>query len=166
MNSKKLALGAVLVALSVVGGMIKINGSIALDAVAAYFAAAALGGLFGGAIAVLGHFFSALMAGFPLTVPMHLFVMAEMFVIVYLFGKIYERNKYGAAVSSIVLNGPVGTGLAALLATALGMPFAGKIMFGTLVLPVTFASAVNVALAVAVYESIKRTEVVQQWRHQ
>lgn len=164
MKTKKLIILSLLIALSVVGGAIKINGSIALDSAAAFFGAIIFGGAFGGCIGAVGHFISALMAGFPLSLPMHIFIMAEMFVVVYLFEKIYRKNKIIAICAAVVINGPVGTMCAAILASLLQMPFAGTIMFITLALPISVAAAINVLIATMIYESMNRMEVTRAWK--
>lgn len=163
MKTKKLVTLSALIALSVVGGTIKINGSIALDSVAAFLGAMIFGGVLGGAIGAIGHFISALLAGFPLSLPMHLFVMIEMFIVVYLFEKVYKRNKIFAIIVAIMLNGPVGTICASILASLLKMPFAGKLMFNTLVLPISIAAMANLIIAIMIYQSISRLEVVKTW---
>lgn len=164
MKTKKLITLSLLVALSVVGGAIKINGSIALDSAAAFFGAILFGGTLGGCIGAIGHFISALMAGFPLSLPMHIFIMAEMFIVVYLFEKIYSKSKTFAFIVAVVLNGPIGTMCVAVLASLLKMPFAGKIMFITLTLPISIAAAINVLIAMMIYESINRMEVIRDWK--
>lgn len=156
-NTKKLVTMAVFIALSMIGAMIKINGSIALDALPAFLGSIILGPLAGGIIGCIGHLMSAGFAGFPLSLPMHLLVAAEMLVIVAIFGKLYrDGSRVIAILIGIVLNGPVATFFASQLASVLGMGFAGMAMFYALIVPLTIAAAVNVILASIVYEGIKK----------
>lgn len=156
-KTKQLVTMAVFIALSMIGAMIKINGSIALDALPAFLGSIILGPVAGGIIGCIGHLMSAGFAGFPLSLPMHLLVAGEMLVIVAIFGKVYrDGNKLVAIVLGIVLNGPVATFLASQLASILGAEFAGMAMFYAFIVPLTIAAAVNVILASIVYEGIKK----------
>lgn len=160
-NTKKMVYMAVLLALSVVGANIKIQGSIALDALASFLGALILGPIYGGIIGILGHFTSASLSGFPLTLPLHILIGVEMLVIVSIFGYVYGKGKkILAIVIAIVLNGPVATYLAATVASLLGMSFSGTIMFNALVVLLTIAASVNVILAVIIYETMKKTKQI------
>ncbi len=78
--SKKLVYMAVLIALSYIGSLIKITGTIAFDSFPAFFGALALGGVYGGIIGFLGHLFTAFLSGFPFTLPIHLVIAVMMFI--------------------------------------------------------------------------------------
>jgi uncharacterized membrane protein len=94
-NSKKIGLLALMIALSAVGASIKIPAvidSVALDALPALLAAALLGVRAGAITGALGHLLSALIGGFPLG-PMHLLIALEMAVLVWIFGIFYKQNK-------------------------------------------------------------------------
>jgi uncharacterized membrane protein len=156
-KTKQLVTMAVFIALSMIGAVIKINGSIALDALPAFLGSIMLGPVAGGIIGCIGHLMSAGFAGFYLSLPMHLLIAFEMLVIVAIFGKVYrDGNKVVAIVLGIVLNGPVATFLASQLASILGAEFAGMAMFYAFIVPLTIAAAVNVILASIVYEGIKK----------
>ncbi|MEG0310488.1 MAG: ECF transporter S component, partial [Eubacterium sp.] len=58
-KTQYLVYAALLIALSYLGSMIKIAGSVALDALPAYFGALMLGGPIGAAIGGIAHLFSA-----------------------------------------------------------------------------------------------------------
>jgi len=93
------------IALSVVGGMIKIPaiiGSVALDLSPALIAAILLGPIKGGVVAFLGHLASSFVAGFPLGA-FHFLIALEMFVIVWGFGLLYDRLHNFLSFSFVVI---------------------------------------------------------------
>ncbi len=142
---------AILIALSVVGALIKIpspTGTVALDAVPAYFAALAFHPLEGGIIGAIGHIITAMTTGFPLGVPLHLLVAAEMVVFVWVFGYLARRvNVIVAAVVAVILNGFVGA--------LLTIPIAGTGLFAALVLPLTVTTIITVILAIAGAKAVR-----------
>lgn len=143
-SPRRVARVAILVALSGVGAFIKIpspTGTVALDSAPGYLAAAAFSPLEGGVVGALGHLISAATAGFPLGLPIHLVVAAEMFVFAWVLGLL--ARPLGALVAGVVavlLNG--------LLAPAILLPIGGIGMYATQVVPLLVGSAVNVAVAV------------------
>lgn len=160
-NTKKMVYMAVLIALSIVGAYIKIQGSIALDALASFLGALVLGPIYGGLIGIIGHFASAGLSGFPLTLPLHILIGVEMFVVVSVFGFLYKKGKkLLAIIVAIILNGPIATYLASQVAAALKMGFSGTAMFSALIIPLTIAAAVNIVLAAMVYEALKKTKQI------
>jgi uncharacterized membrane protein len=95
MNTKKISLIALMIALSAVGASIKIPAvvdSVALDALPALLAAALFGVGAGAVTGALGHLLSALIGGFPLG-PMHILIALEMAVLVWIFGILYKKSK-------------------------------------------------------------------------
>ncbi|MGI2327763.1 ECF transporter S component [Planococcus sp. YIM B11945] len=95
MDTKKLALAAMFISLSAVGGMIKIPlgvTSIALDAMPALVAVLFFSAPLAGVIAALGHIVSALIGGFPLG-PLHVIVALEMWLVVWLFAKLHQQGR-------------------------------------------------------------------------
>ena len=79
LDVKRLVVMALCIALSFVGSFLKISGTIAFDALPAFYAAIVLGPLFGGIVGFFGHFFTALSSGFPFTLPIHLVIAVSMF---------------------------------------------------------------------------------------
>lgn len=144
LSPRRVARVAILVALSGVGAFIKIpspTGTVALDAAPGYLAAAAFSPLEGGIVGTLGHLISAATAGFPLGLPIHLIVAAEMFVFAWIFGLLARRTgAVAAAVVAAILNG--------LLAPAILIPIGGVGMYAAQVVPLLVGSAINVAVAV------------------
>ncbi|SNS82920.1 Protein of unknown function [Bacillus sp. OK838] len=142
MDVRKISAIAIFIALSAVGAMIKIPspiGSIALDSFPALLAAVILGPVSGAIVAGLGHIISAFMGSMPLG-PFHFLIMAEMAVLVWMFGILYiHGKKIGAFFLFFIGN-----------AFILGLPFAFLVSTGfyTLIVPgLTAATAVNVVLA-------------------
>lgn len=149
METRKLVRMAVLVALCGVGGFIKIpspTGTVALDSLPGYMAAALLGGWGGAVVGALGHLFSAWTVSFPLGMAIHLYIAAQMALYVSVFGFLYGKGrKIPAAVVAILLNG--------ILAPALLIPLYGTGFFFAMVLPLVVGSAVNIILASVLLQS-------------
>jgi len=156
-----LVLMSLLVAFSYLGSLIKLQGTIALDALPAYLGALLLGPLPGAVIGFMGHLLTAVTSGFPMTVPLHLFIALMMALTVGLFG--LTAKKAGVFLASAVgtfMNGPVSTFGAAYIASLLGLGFSGRIMFFGLILPLTLTSFVNIFGAVALYKMMKARNVI------
>ncbi|ANU22385.1 ECF transporter S component [Planococcus donghaensis] len=96
MTTKKLALAALFISLSAIGGMIKIPlgiASIALDATPALVAVLFFSAPLVGTIAAFGHLISALFGGMPLG-PFHVIIAIEMWAVVWLFAKLHHAGKH------------------------------------------------------------------------
>lgn len=94
MSTKTIALAALFISLSAVGGMLKIPvgiASIALDSMPALVAVLFLSAPLAGTVAALGHLISALLGGFPLG-PFHFLIAFEMWAVVWLFAKMHEHG--------------------------------------------------------------------------
>ncbi|MFB5661786.1 ECF transporter S component [Alteribacillus sp. HJP-4] len=141
--SKQTALFAIFSALSVVGASIKIPAgltSLALDSAPALVAAALINPFFGAGIAFAGHLLSALLGGFPLG-PFHLIISIEMFLLILLFGSVYQK---GAIFPSCFLFWTGNTFLAPL-------PFIWLIspaFYSAAVPGLLIASSINIVIAV------------------
>ena len=156
-NVQMITRSGLLIGLSAIGAMIKIQGTIAFDSMPGFFAALFISPMAGGAVASLGHLLTAFTSGFPLTLPMHLMLTVVMGIIAYVFGVIERKvNGVVACVVAIFLNGPVSTFIAATTATFLGLPFNGPAMFAALVVPLTVVSAVNIILAYIIFKVLPR----------
>lgn len=153
----KLTYGGVLIALSAVGALIKISGTIALDSMPGFFAALFLGPSAGAIVGGLGHFLTALTSGFPLSLPMHLFLMLLMGFVIYVFGITYKKfGSIPAFVVGVILNGPISALLSVPASKILGLPFNGWALFSVIILPLIIASILNILLAQVVYKSISK----------
>ncbi len=144
-TARRVARIAIFIALSAVGALIKIpspTGTVALDSAPAFLAAAAFSSPEGAIVGALGHLLTAATTGFPLSLPVHLLVMAEMALFVWIFGVLSSRvNVWVAAVVAVLCNGVVGA--------ALMIPIGGVGMFTVLVAPLLVGATINVAVAIA-----------------
>ena len=94
MPAKKIALFALFISLSAVGGMIKIPlgiASIAMDSMPALAAVLFFSARGAGLIAAIGHLISAMLGGFPLG-PFHSLIALEMFAAVWLFARLHNAG--------------------------------------------------------------------------
>ena len=146
-NIKTLTIMAMLIALSAIGSLIKVFNTVAFDSMPGYFAALFLGGWQGALVISLGHMLTALTSGFPLSLPIHIYVAIQMAIYSYLFKLFYDRfNIYIGIAIATILNGP--------LAALSMVPIFGWGFFTALVIPLTVASFLNILLAVLVYKKI------------
>ena len=164
LNTRTLVLTALFIALSLVGSHIKIFGSIAFDSLPGFLAALLLGPMYGAAIGFLGHLFSALTSGFPLSVPMHLVIAVTMAITMIGFGYSYKvfRSKVPDTVNyaiigvvGTILNGPVSL----LFSMATLALIAGKeaAMWLLALLPVLIlASVANIVLGIVLFISLEK----------
>ncbi|MES9682030.1 ECF transporter S component [Gottfriedia acidiceleris] len=160
MNTKRIVLLSLFIALSAVLSNIKIVYSIAFDSLPAFLAAMLISPIAGGIVGALGHLLTAITSGFPFTVPVHLFIAIQMLVIVWIYGVLFKKmNQYIAMVVAIILNGPVATLLSGLLIAYLNHSFTAKTIssfFILMVVPLTLASAANIVLAFILQKVMKR----------
>ncbi len=103
-------LTAMVAAICAVGAAIKVPAFIstaALDSAPAFLGVVLLSPLLAGIAGFIGHFISALTAGFPLG-PLHVIIAVEMFIVVWIFGIMHKKGmhfwKWPVA---LVLNGIV-----------------------------------------------------------
>ncbi|KNF07903.1 alpha-ribazole transporter [Gottschalkia purinilytica] len=151
----KLVYTSMLIAISLVGSLIKIQGSIALDSMAGFFSALFLGPVYGLLTASIGHILTAVTSGFPLTLPIHIIVTVQMGLFAYIFGVAYRKsNGIIASIIAIILNGVVSVLMLVPVTIWLKLPLNGWPFFYTMVGPLSLSSGVNVILAYAVYKII------------
>nr|WP_300006176.1 ECF transporter S component [Tissierella sp.] len=156
-TTSRLVYASMFIALSFIGSLIKIQGTIALDSMSAFFASLFLGPVLGAIVGALGHLLSAFTSGFPLTMPIHIIIMIEMAVVVYLFGILYKKyNPVFANIIAIVLNGIGAVLVLAPITKLLGLPLNGKAFIYAMTIPLTLASAVNIILASIVFSRVKK----------
>ncbi|MBF2630607.1 alpha-ribazole transporter [Listeria seeligeri] len=86
MKIQKLVLCAMLIVMCVIGANIKLMGSVAFDAAPAFIGTLLLGPMYGAILGIFGHLTSALLAGFPLTLPIHLIVAGMMGITMIAYG--------------------------------------------------------------------------------
>jgi len=161
MKTKKLVITALFIALSFLGANMKIAGSIAFDSMPGFLGTLMLGPVFGALIGAIGHFLSAATSGFQLSLPVHLIIMADMAITMYIFGVVYKviakTNKYAALVvaslAGVVINGPISVFML--------IPILGKGVMA--MLPVlTLAAFLNILIAEAVFKMLP--ERVKLWK--
>jgi len=164
-NIKTLVLAALFISLSFIGGNIRIFGTIAFDSLPGFLAALVLGPVYGGAIGFMGHLITALFAGFPFGVPLHVVIGISMAITMLGFGFAYNflKNKISkpkalllTGAVGVLLNGPFSLGLSmgamwvmAGREAALGLMMLAPILVG--------AAVINVALGIVVYVFVNRS---------
>ncbi|MFA7288520.1 MAG: ECF transporter S component [Melioribacteraceae bacterium] len=155
-SSKRIARMSIFIAMSAVGAMIKVpspTGTVALDAAFAFFAAIAFGWKEGIFVASLGHLLTALTTGFPLGLPMHLFIALQMSIYVALFDVLSKKiHLLVGSVVAVILNGPVSS--------VLVIPIGGIGLMAALIVPLTIGSIINVFIAATAYLIIKKSKMV------
>ena len=156
LSVKRVAYMAVFIALSAVGALIKIPspvGTIALDSAPGYFCGLAFGMVEGAGVIFLGHLLTAGVVGFPLGLPLHLFIGVQLAVWVLIFRWFFLRfGQIPAAIAAIFLNGVV---------SAFTMYFVGGMGAVMGVLPFLLAgSAVNVIIALLVHRVVKAGKLI------
>lgn len=153
---KRVARIAILIALSAVGAFIKIpspTGTVALDASAGFFTAVAFGPIDGAIVGGLGHLFTAATTGFPLGLPLHLYVALQMVLWAVIFWFVATKiNLWVGVVVAILCNG--------VISAALLIPIGGTGMFVAMVVPLLVGSAVNVIVAALAYRIVKKSNLI------
>jgi len=162
--TKKLTITALFIAISFIGANISVFGSIAFDSLPAFLAALLLGPWYGAAIGFLGHLFTAITSGFPLSVPLHLVIAVGMAVTMLGFGFCYRllANKVSeklnfviTGIVGIVLNAPVSLSLSmAALAVIAGKEAALGLL--TMLPVLTLVSVVNITMAFAAFIALRK----------
>lgn len=146
---KKLTLTALLLAMCIIGANIKILGSIALDSAPAFLGAILLGPWIGAFLGFFGHMTSAMLSGFPLTLPIHLIIGALMALCMFAFGWI--RKKMGVnRLSAIILADIVGY----IINVPLEIPLLYPLLKGAIIalfVPLTVATIFNIVICEALY---------------
>lgn len=153
---KRIAIIAVFIALSAVGALIKIPspvGTIGLDSAPGYFVALAFGGIDGAFVIALGHMLTAAVAGFPLTLPVHIFIAVQMAAWALVFRFVQRKfNVIAAIVVATILNGVL---------SAFTMVITGGMAAAIGVIPfLVIGSLINVVIAAAGYKLIKGSKLI------
>ncbi|AKP66204.1 ECF transporter S component [Companilactobacillus ginsenosidimutans] len=151
---KKLTFTAIILALCIVGANIKIMGSVALDSFPAFFGALALGPVAGAFLGLFGHLVSALLSGFPLTLPVHLIIGFCMMVTMAVYALI-RRGKRALDWKYIILSDVVAYALNVPLELVLLYPILKQAVY-VYFTPLTIAAIVNIILAEVVFILLKK----------
>lgn len=154
-KTKQIVLLALFIAMSIVGGYIKlpnpITSSIAFDSLPAYLAALLLGGIPGAIVGFLGHMASAALGGFPLSLPIHILIGIEIAIIMPIFNFCAKKtNIFVAIIVGILLNGVVCPA-SLILVPGMGIP----VFLGSLI-PLITASALNIIICTLIFKPIKK----------
>lgn len=154
-KTRNLVLAAMFIAISFVGANLKIMGTIAFDSMPAFMATLILGPVYGAVIGAVAHFLTALTSGFPLSLPVHIIIMIDMALTMYLFGVTYNKLKENnesiaiivSTIVAVLINGPISTFIL--------IPIMGKAVLAFL--PVlTAAAGLNVIIAHIVYKVLPK----------
>ena len=153
---RRVAIISVFVALSAVGALIKIPspvGTIGLDSAPGFFSAVAFGSLEGMVIIALGHMLTAAVVGFPLTIPIHLFIAVQMGLWALAFRWVSKKlGLIPAVLVGIVLNGVVSSFTMMLIggwgAVVGVMPF------------LVVGSAINIVISALAYKVIYESKLI------
>ncbi len=165
-TTQKLVLTALFIAISFVGANLKVMSTIAFDSMAGFLAALLLGPSTGALVGAVGHFLTALTSGFPLSLPVHLAVMATMALTMWGFGVVHrwfaKRNSQNwalvlAVIVGTLLNGPVSL----LLMSPLLVPIMGWAGILGMLPVLTLAGAANAVIAAVLFKPLEK--VLGRW---
>ena len=155
-NVKRLSIMAIFIALSAVGALIKIPspvGTIGMDSAPGFFSALAFGGLTGAIVIAIGHLLTAAVIGFPMTIPIHLYIALQMALWALAYRWVNEKlGLIPAVIVGIILNGVVSS-FAMLPLMGMGgvmglMPF------------LVVGAALNVIISAVAYKAIKGSRLI------
>ncbi|HBV88759.1 ECF transporter S component [Desulfosporosinus sp.] len=155
-NVKRLSIMAIFIALSAVGALIKIPspvGTIGMDSAPGFFSALAFGGLTGAVVIAFGHLLTAAVIGFPMTIPIHLYIALQMALWAIAYRWVNEKlGLIPAVIVGIILNG-VASSYAMLPMMGMGgvlglMPF------------LVVGAALNVIISAIAYKAIKGSRLI------
>lgn len=155
-NVKRLAIMAIFIALSAVGALIKIPspvGTIGMDSASGFFCALAFGGLEGAVVISLAHLLTSAIVGFPLTIPVHIYIAFQMALWALVYRWVNKQlGLIPAVIAGILLNGVVSSFA---MLPIMGM---GGVMG---VLPfLVVGSALNVIISAIAYKVIKGSRLI------
>ena len=140
MNTRKIILVALFIALSFIGANFKVMNSIAFDSMPGFLGALMLGPVYGAIIGAVGHFLTAFTSGFYLSLPVHMIIMVTMAITMYVFGIVYrsllKRSRtlsiVASSLAAVLINGPItifllipilGKGMLAMIPILSGVAF-------------------------------------------
>lgn len=157
MSTKKTTICGLFIALSVVGANIKIFSSIAFDAFPGFLGGLILGPVYGGIIGMLGHMFTAITSGFPLSLPVHLIIAVFMFITVFCFSKAYTfiMKKTKNKLLALLIASAVGVMINAPIELIFLVPILGKAACLALLVPLLIGAIANFVLCGIVYYALE-----------
>ena len=147
MRIQKLTIVAMLVAMCLVGANIKLMGSIAFDAAPAFVGTLLLGPIYGVALGFWGHLVSSLIAGFPLSLPVHIIVAIMMAITMCAYSMTRKWiNKMVNHTTAIILSSIIAFLLNCPLSLLALYPLLGDMVYALFV-PLASASVCNIFVA-------------------
>lgn len=153
---KRIARISILIAISAVGSFIKVpspTGTVSLDSCTGYFSAVTFGWIEGALVAGIGHMLSAFTTGFPLSLPVHLYIAIQMSLWVSIFWFLGTKfNLLTAGIIAVICNG--------VISAILIIPFGGVGMATALILPLVVGTIVNVIIASVAYKIVKKSNLI------
>ena len=155
-NVKRLSIMAIFIALSAVGALIKIPspvGTIGMDSAPGFFCALAFGGLTGAIVIAFGHLLTAAVVGFPMTIPIHLYIALQMAIWAICYRWVNEKlGLIPAVIVGIILNGVVS---AFAMFPMMGMGGVLGLMPFLIV-----GAALNIIISAVAYKAIKGSRLI------
>lgn len=149
---KRLTLAAMLLALCVIGANVKIMGSVAFDSAPAFLGAVLLGPWFGATLGLFGHLVSAALAGFPLTLPIHLIIGVAMGICMLVFGLV--RKWLGKdTLKGVLASDVLGYAINVPIELVLLYPLMKQAVWAFFV-PVTIATILNLIVCEVIYAAL------------
>lgn len=147
-NIKTLTKVSMLITIMIIGSMIKITGSIALDSFAGFVGAAVFGPYIGMLLGILGHLLSSMVSGFPMGIHVHVLISLLMGVCLFFYGKTKKMgmSTWVSDLVAYIINVP----LSLLVLTPI-LTFSVWILF----IPLSVATIVNIMCAEIVLKSRK-----------
>ena len=162
---KRISILVIFIALSAVGSLIKIPsvvGAVALDSCPGFFSALAFGYLEGAIVIAIGHLLSAVIVGFPMTIPIHLGAATCMAIIAVVFRFISIKLAIGKrGIVGLVVAVIVGTLLNSFGGGLMALPLGGWGLYIALIPSLLVASAVNTAIAAIAFFSIRDSKLLR-----
>ncbi|UUX33338.1 ECF transporter S component [Fundicoccus culcitae] len=159
MKTKQIVLLSCLIALSIIGGYVKIFGSIALDLAPAILGTILLNPLLGAILAFMGHIISAIIAGFPLSFIVHLIIGVMMALTMFIFGNIRQLGKKKKSI--IILSDIIAFIFNVFIAQIPLIPILGLPTLAALTPPLILGSIVNIVVAELVYVALPENTVMR-----
>lgn len=162
LNVKKICVGGMLIALSVLFANVKLFGTIAFDAMPAFLGSLFFGGTFGGMVGAVGHIATATTSGFPFGLPVHIIIALSMFVSVYCFAftKNFLEKRHFKATTSLTIASIIGVLFNAPITLLVLSSILGQAFFVSMIIPLLIGSIANIVLCDIVFVTIKNRFLV------
>ena len=146
---------------------VKILGSIAFDAFPAFIGGLILGKGFGAVIGAFGHLLTALLSGFPYTLPVHIIVAVLMAITVYLFTLTYNliaetSNKMIASVCASIIGAALNGPFSVFALQPFLLPMMGEAGLFSFSIILTTTSLANIILSFVVFFALLKSKFLDR----